>query len=171
MFLCFPLVDGSWNEWSGWSACSATCSNGTMQRTRECNGPSYGGSECHGSWKETGNCFLKDCPGKKKNIPRFSIQSNSRKTIKSQTRANDVHYSLCLVDGRWHSWSSWGSCSKTCGGGIQQRQRVCEGPFFGGEPCPGDRGEQKRCNEKRCPGRSPHRTAAIKDRFTFVLIQ
>uniref|UniRef100_A0A8D3D778 Adhesion G protein-coupled receptor B1b n=1 Tax=Scophthalmus maximus TaxID=52904 RepID=A0A8D3D778_SCOMX len=113
-------VDGSWNEWSAWSACSASCSNGTMQRTRECNGPSYGGSECHGGWKETANCFLKDCP----------------------------------VDGRWHSWSSWGSCSKTCGGGIQQRQRACEGPFFGGEPCPGERGEQKRCNEKRCP--EPH---------------
>uniref|UniRef100_A0A3Q3WPM2 Uncharacterized protein n=1 Tax=Mola mola TaxID=94237 RepID=A0A3Q3WPM2_MOLML len=110
-------VDGHWNEWSAWSACSATCSNGTRQRTRECNGPSYGGSECHGSWKESTNCFLKDCP----------------------------------VDGRWHAWSSWGSCSKTCGGGIQQRQRVCEGPFFGGERCPGEKGEQKRCNEKRCP--------------------
>ncbi|KAF6720631.1 Brain-specific angiogenesis inhibitor 1 [Oryzias melastigma] len=108
-------VDGSWNDWSAWTACSSTCSNGTMQRTRECNGPSYGGSECHGSWKESANCFLKECP----------------------------------VDGRWHSWSSWGSCSKTCGGGVQQRQRVCEGPFFGGEPCPGEGGEQRRCNEKR----------------------
>ncbi|XP_061886022.1 adhesion G protein-coupled receptor B1-like isoform X2 [Entelurus aequoreus] len=113
-------VDGHWNDWSAWNPCSASCSNGTMQRTRECNGPSYGGSECHGSWKEAVNCFLKECP----------------------------------VDGRWHAWSSWGSCSKTCGGGIQQRQRVCEGPFFGGEPCPGERGEQKRCNEKRCP--EPH---------------
>ncbi|GLD59246.1 brain-specific angiogenesis inhibitor 1-like protein [Lates japonicus] len=113
-------VDGSWNEWSAWSACSATCSSGTMQRTRECNGPSYGGSECHGSWKETNNCFLKECP----------------------------------VDGRWQPWSTWGSCSKTCGGGNQQRQRVCEGPLFGGEPCPGEKGEQRRCNEKRCP--EPH---------------
>ncbi|XP_057684686.1 adhesion G protein-coupled receptor B1-like isoform X3 [Corythoichthys intestinalis] len=113
-------VDGHWNEWSVWSPCSASCSNGTMQRTRECNGPSYGGSECHGSWKESVNCFLKECP----------------------------------VDGRWNAWSSWGSCSKTCGGGIQQRQRACEGPYFGGVPCPGERGEQKRCNEKRCP--EPH---------------
>lgn len=64
LLLCLPLVDGHWNEWSAWSTCSASCSNGTMQRTRECNGPSYGGSECHGSWKETANCFLKDCPGK-----------------------------------------------------------------------------------------------------------
>lgn len=65
-FICLPLVDGHWNEWSAWSECSASCSNGTMQRTRECNGPSYGGSECHGSFKETNNCFLKECPGKTK---------------------------------------------------------------------------------------------------------
>lgn len=62
--LWFPLVDGAWNEWSGWTTCSTSCSNGTKQRTRECNGPSYGGSECRGDWRETNNCFLKDCPGR-----------------------------------------------------------------------------------------------------------
>ncbi|XP_067281519.1 adhesion G protein-coupled receptor B1-like [Pseudorasbora parva] len=55
-------VDGSWNDWSSWTPCSSSCSNGTMTRTRECNGPSYGGSECRGEWQETSNCFLKDCP-------------------------------------------------------------------------------------------------------------
>uniref|UniRef100_A0A672LZB5 Adhesion G protein-coupled receptor B1 n=1 Tax=Sinocyclocheilus grahami TaxID=75366 RepID=A0A672LZB5_SINGR len=113
-------VDGYWNDWSAWTPCSASCSNGTMQRTRECNGPSYGGSECRGEWQETTNCFLRDCP----------------------------------VDGRWLLWSSWGSCSKSCGGGHQLRQRVCEGPFFGGEPCNGDKSELRNCNEKRCP--EPH---------------
>ncbi|XP_051574768.1 adhesion G protein-coupled receptor B1-like isoform X7 [Myxocyprinus asiaticus] len=110
-------VDGVWNEWSSWSSCSSTCSNGTMQRTRECNGPSYGGLECQGEWRQTRDCFLRECP----------------------------------VDGQWQLWSSWAGCTKTCGGGSQQRQRVCYGPFFGGEPCPGDREEVRRCNEKRCP--------------------
>ncbi|XP_068616631.1 adhesion G protein-coupled receptor B1 [Brachionichthys hirsutus] len=55
-------VDGVWNDWSAWSSCSASCSNGTMQRTRECNGPSYGGSECRGEWLETVDCFLGECP-------------------------------------------------------------------------------------------------------------
>lgn len=58
-----PPVDGVWNEWSSWSFCSASCSNGTMQRTRECNGPSYGGSECRGEWLESVRCFLGECPG------------------------------------------------------------------------------------------------------------
>ncbi|XP_026084133.1 adhesion G protein-coupled receptor B1-like isoform X7 [Carassius auratus] len=113
-------VDGVWNEWSSWSTCSSSCSNGTMQRTRECNGPSYGGLECQGEWRQTRDCFLRECP----------------------------------VDGQWQLWSSWDGCTKTCGGGSQQRQRVCYGPFFGGEQCPGDREEVRRCNEKRCP--EPH---------------
>ncbi|KAG7336269.1 hypothetical protein KOW79_000962 [Hemibagrus wyckioides] len=53
-------VDGVWNEWSSWSSCSVSCSNGTMQRTRECNGPSYGGSECQGEWLQRRDCFLRD---------------------------------------------------------------------------------------------------------------
>ncbi|XP_061571310.1 adhesion G protein-coupled receptor B1 isoform X2 [Cololabis saira] len=113
-------VDGVWNEWSGWSSCSASCSNGTMQRTRECNGPSYGGSECRGEWLESVDCFLGECP----------------------------------VDGKWQPWSLWSGCSKTCGGGRQQRSRVCYGPFFGGQACPGERDEINKCNEKRCP--EPH---------------
>ncbi|CDQ87137.1 unnamed protein product [Oncorhynchus mykiss] len=55
-------VDGVWNEWANWGSCSASCSNGTMQRIRECNGPSYGGSECRGEWIETRDCFLRECP-------------------------------------------------------------------------------------------------------------
>ncbi|XP_053102386.1 adhesion G protein-coupled receptor B1 isoform X8 [Hemicordylus capensis] len=113
-------VDGNWNEWSSWSSCSTSCSNGTQQRTRECNGPSYGGAECQGHWVETRDCFLRQCP----------------------------------VDGKWQAWGSWGSCTATCGGGTQKRDRVCYGPFFGGEACQGPKEEYKQCNEKRCP--EPH---------------
>ncbi|GAA6089181.1 adhesion G protein-coupled receptor B1 isoform X1 [Tachysurus ichikawai] len=91
-----------------------------MQRTRECNGPSYGGSECQGEWLQRRDCFLRECP----------------------------------VDGQWQQWSSWSRCTKTCGGGSQQRERVCYGPLFFGEPCLGDRVEIQPCNEKRCP--EPH---------------
>lgn len=62
---CQSSVDGFWNEWSSWSSCSVSCSNGTMQRTRECNNPSYGGSECRGQYMETVDCFLGECPGMK----------------------------------------------------------------------------------------------------------
>ncbi|XP_037308845.2 adhesion G protein-coupled receptor B1 isoform X8 [Pungitius pungitius] len=125
-------VDGVWNEWSSWSSCSASCSNGTTQRTRECNGPSYGGSECRGEWLETVDCFLGECP----------------------------------VEGKWQPWSLWSGCSKTCGGGSQQRNRICYGPFFGGQACPGERDEVRSCNEKRCP--EPHEICS-EDNFSNVV--
>uniref|UniRef100_A0A3P9HPV9 Adhesion G protein-coupled receptor B1 n=1 Tax=Oryzias latipes TaxID=8090 RepID=A0A3P9HPV9_ORYLA len=125
-------VDGKWNEWAPWSFCSTTCSNGTMKRTRQCNPPSYGGSECRGEWQETIHCDLGECP----------------------------------VDGKWQPWSLWSSCTKTCGGGRQQRNRICYGPFFGGQPCPGEREEVRPCNEKRCP--EPHEICG-EDNFSNVV--
>lgn len=46
----------------------------------------------------------------------------------------------------------WGSCTATCGGGTQRRDRVCYGPFFGGETCQGPKEEYKQCNDRKCPG-------------------
>lgn len=56
------------------------------------------------------------------------------------------------VDGKWQAWGVWGSCTTTCGGGTQRRDRVCYGPFFGGESCQGPKEEYKQCNDRRCPG-------------------
>lgn len=113
-------VDGNWNDWNSWSACSVSCANGTQKRIRECNGPSYGGSECQGQWSDMRDCFITQCP----------------------------------VDGKWQDWGSWGSCSTTCNGGVQRRERSCYGPFYGGQDCPGPSEENKPCNEKKCP--EPH---------------
>ncbi|XP_026638305.1 adhesion G protein-coupled receptor B1 isoform X1 [Microtus ochrogaster] len=125
-------VDGNWNEWSSWSTCSASCSQGRQQRTRECNGPSYGGAECQGHWVETRDCFLQQCP----------------------------------VDGKWQAWASWGSCSVTCGGGSQRRERVCSGPFFGGAACQGPQDEYRQCGAQRCP--EPHEICD-EDNFGAVI--
>uniref|UniRef100_A0A8C5XHW2 Adhesion G protein-coupled receptor B1 n=1 Tax=Microcebus murinus TaxID=30608 RepID=A0A8C5XHW2_MICMU len=125
-------VDGNWNEWSSWSACSASCSQGRQQRTRECNGPSYGGAECQGHWVETRDCFLQQCP----------------------------------VDGKWQAWASWGSCSVTCGGGSQRRERICSGPFFGGAACQGPQDEYRQCGTQRCP--EPHEICD-EDNFGAVI--
>ncbi|XP_071998295.1 adhesion G protein-coupled receptor B3 isoform X5 [Engystomops pustulosus] len=54
-------VDGLWQEWSAWSQCSVTCSNGTQKRQRECSPASHGGSDCKGPYSETRECHNQDC--------------------------------------------------------------------------------------------------------------
>ena len=60
---------------------------------------------------------------------------------------------LISVDGMFEEWSHWYSCDVTCGGGLQWRNRTCNGPFHGGAPCQGDFTESKICNTDHCPSK------------------
>ncbi|XP_054063144.1 A disintegrin and metalloproteinase with thrombospondin motifs 14 isoform X3 [Rissa tridactyla] len=57
-------------------------------------------------------------------------------------------------DGSWSSWSRFGSCSRTCGGGVRSRSRSCDNPppAYGGRHCPGATYEYQVCNAEECPG-------------------
>ncbi|KFV73257.1 A disintegrin and metalloproteinase with thrombospondin motifs 14, partial [Struthio camelus australis] len=57
-------------------------------------------------------------------------------------------------DGSWSSWSKFGSCSRTCGGGVRSRSRSCSNPppAYGGRHCPGATYEYQVCNPEECPG-------------------
>ena len=55
-------------------------------------------------------------------------------------------------DGSWSKWSSWESCSASCGEGIKTRDRICVGAANGGENCPqGAVEEEAPCNDVPCP--------------------
>uniref|UniRef100_A0A8C4X242 Adhesion G protein-coupled receptor B1 n=1 Tax=Eptatretus burgeri TaxID=7764 RepID=A0A8C4X242_EPTBU len=54
-------IDGHWSKWTSWSLCSVTCGNGTRQRTRDCHGPAFGGSDCRGPWAEERPCSNAAC--------------------------------------------------------------------------------------------------------------
>ncbi|XP_033752348.1 uncharacterized protein LOC117336084 [Pecten maximus] len=64
-------IDGGWTDWSGWSACSVTCSvdgsevTDVKVRSRRCTNPSpqYNGEPCSGSTSEQLSCLQKSlCP-------------------------------------------------------------------------------------------------------------
>ena len=69
----------------------------------------------------------------------------------------NICYLLFLVDGGYGQWSSYGSCTKTCGSGEQSRSRACDTPTpqNGGKDCTllGEATETKSCNTNPCPGR------------------
>ncbi|XP_046444849.1 A disintegrin and metalloproteinase with thrombospondin motifs 9-like isoform X3 [Daphnia pulex] len=67
--------------------------------------------------------------------------------------------SLEPVDGNWGSWQEWmmGTCSRTCGGGVQRSTRNCDNPApsNGGTFCLGKRVRYRSCNIQECPAGTP----------------
>ncbi|XP_016144435.1 A disintegrin and metalloproteinase with thrombospondin motifs 3-like [Sinocyclocheilus grahami] len=57
-------------------------------------------------------------------------------------------------DGGWSSWGKFGSCSRTCGGGVRSRSRQCNNPVpaYGGRDCTGTTFDYQVCNIEDCPG-------------------
>ncbi|KAF7206779.1 A disintegrin and metalloproteinase with thrombospondin motifs 2-like, partial [Nothobranchius furzeri] len=54
--------------------------------------------------------------------------------------------------GSWGTWSSFDSCSRTCGGGVRFRTRKCDNPSpaNGGRTCYGNSYEFQLCNQNPC---------------------
>ena len=67
-------------------------------------------------------------------------------------------YTFFKVDGGYGPWSEYGSCSVTCGEGVQERKRICDHPIpqFAGLRCDqlelGPDSETKSCKMENCPG-------------------
>ncbi|XP_054982767.1 A disintegrin and metalloproteinase with thrombospondin motifs 16 [Sorex araneus] len=55
--------------------------------------------------------------------------------------------------GHWSPWSPWSPCSRTCGGGVSHRDRLCSNPrpSPGGKPCEGASRALALCNREPCP--------------------
>ena len=66
------------------------------------------------------------------------------------------------IDGKWSRWTPYSACSVTCGGGVQQRNRLCDNPppHNGGSDCFGRDTTTRSCAEWECPGKSISETVA-----------
>ncbi|XP_029430634.1 LOW QUALITY PROTEIN: A disintegrin and metalloproteinase with thrombospondin motifs 7 [Rhinatrema bivittatum] len=61
------------------------------------------------------------------------------------------------VHGGWSAWSSWHKCSRTCGAGVQNAERLCTNPTpeYGGKYCLGERQRYRLCNTQPCASEQP----------------
>ncbi|XP_050416624.1 uncharacterized protein LOC126830271 [Patella vulgata] len=61
----FEVRNGSWSNWSLYSACSVTCGGCNKTRTRKCNNPTpaNGGTKCSGKTMMYSRCNEQLCPG------------------------------------------------------------------------------------------------------------
>ncbi|XP_030063567.1 A disintegrin and metalloproteinase with thrombospondin motifs 13 isoform X1 [Microcaecilia unicolor] len=72
--------------------------------------------------------------------------------LKGRCRSLEELNPVAVVHGAWSSWSSFSSCSRTCGGGIIRRSRQCNNPrpAFGGHGCDGPGLQAEMCNTQAC---------------------
>uniref|UniRef100_A0A673BVE2 ADAM metallopeptidase with thrombospondin type 1 motif, 2 n=1 Tax=Sphaeramia orbicularis TaxID=375764 RepID=A0A673BVE2_9TELE len=71
---------------------------------------------------------------------------------------------LLRQDGSWGTWSSFASCSRTCGGGVRFRTRRCDNPVpaNGGRTCFGNSYEFQLCSQEECPPLTDFRSDQCK---------
>ncbi|XP_057313086.1 SCO-spondin-like isoform X2 [Hydractinia symbiolongicarpus] len=121
-------VNGMWGNWT-YSSCSKTCGGGVLERTRMCNNPTPAGG---------GNLCLK---------------TDNQTSAERETQTQACNEDVCPVHGGWSEWSSYTSCSSTCGVGTQSRTRSCNNPApsNGGTECSGSAIERPSCFSSPCP--------------------
>ncbi|XP_078598614.1 cartilage intermediate layer protein 2-like [Branchiostoma floridae x Branchiostoma japonicum] len=72
------------------------------------------------------------------------------------------------VDGMWSTWLAWSTCSQSCGGGTQVRQRQCNNPapVGGGKSCVGSAQQSRQCSTWACPDCSTTCAVGTMDQTT-----
>ncbi|KAJ7389347.1 hypothetical protein OS493_032204 [Desmophyllum pertusum] len=174
-------IHGGWSNWSVSTPCSVTCGSGVEILSRTCTNPApkRGGTACTGAPQKEQACTKKPCPihGVDGGWSSWSVLTPCSVTcgngieILSRTCTNPAAKhggtsctgaprkeqactkNPCSIDGGWSSWSTWTTCSQSCGRGFQERSRSCThpAPSNGGKTCQGAARESHGCNTQSCP--------------------
>jgi len=118
-------INGGYGDWSAFSKCTKTCGGGLHYKHRCCINP----------------------------YPKHGGDDCSE--LGAPVEADVCNTMPCPIDGAYGNWTEWGTCDKTCGGGLQHKTRSCDNPppRFGGKNCSHHGADKmsQACNEQPCP--------------------
>ena len=120
----YPLVCSEWGEWS---VCSATC-NGMQTRVHHCKNATHESDEL-----QARPCNTNPCPPK---TPPTTTPSTTSTTPTTPTTTPTTTQNCT-------DWSQWSECTRSCGGGYQERFRTC--------PDLEQQIDSRMCNTQPCP--------------------
>uniref|UniRef100_A0A8C2F9G0 Thrombospondin-1 n=1 Tax=Cyprinus carpio TaxID=7962 RepID=A0A8C2F9G0_CYPCA len=170
-------AEDGWSPWSEWTHCSVSCGRGIQQRGRSCDRIN---NNCEGTSVQTRDCYLQECDKRFKQdgswshwspwsscsvtcgagvITRIRLcnsptpQMEGKECQGEGRQTERCEKSPCPISGGWGPWSPWDTCSATCGGGVQNRKRLCNNPvpMYGGKDCVGNTKGSQICNKQACP--------------------
>lgn len=153
-------VDCKWNDWSDWTACSATCGSASRYQQRTMQAAQFGGHNCSGlptksedcnyvlcpvdcewsDWNDWGGCS-KSCGGGGEESRTREIKTPKNSAGRScegeQNSTRECGFDTCPVDCAVADWGAWELCSVSCGTGTTSRKRsVTTNAAYGGAECP-----------------------------------
>jgi len=161
-------------HWSTWSVCSKTCGGGESNRHRHISKlPDPGGKPCPNETESTRTCWPQHCPVDCHVHPwgEWSVCSATcgigisiRVRIMTSptgggnacpgehTQHRACSNSHCPRDCLMDSWTGCTPCSRSCGGGAQERTRIALAqPQYGGKGCPTNLRQMRNCSTNPCP--------------------
>eukprot|EP00928_Gymnodinium_smaydae_P034699 TRINITY_DN24534_c0_g1_i3.p1 TRINITY_DN24534_c0_g1~~TRINITY_DN24534_c0_g1_i3.p1 ORF type:complete len:1370 (-),score=167.07 TRINITY_DN24534_c0_g1_i3:96-4205(-) len=171
-------IDCKYGSWSDWSSCDVNCGGGTKVSTRGVSQPvALGGRSCIGDDTRKQTCSMVPCPDACDwsnwgewtscsatcgNGLRSRVRISALRNVEPGMRAPpscpgevsqtaSCRASACPLDCVWASWGAYGSCSRSCGGGLQKRTRSVATAASSGGNCDGLADEQRACNTLCCP--------------------
>jgi hypothetical protein len=163
--------------WGRFTKCDKTCGPGSKTRARmKLTAAAHGGAKCPDpSTEDKADCNVGPCPidcelagwtkdperlecsktcglGKQKMVRKVLVEAkHGGKKCAATKRDDKCNEDACPVDCVVGEWATEGTCSLTCGGGLQKKVRkITQDTENGGKTCPVLE-EIVKCNVQKCP--------------------
>ncbi|XP_043915241.1 spondin-1 [Protopterus annectens] len=143
-------MDCQVTEWSQWSECNKSCGKGHVIRTRMIKmEPQFGGAPCPETVQRK-KCKLRKCSrdtGKRRRKEALEKRRSEQAKEDGDAEGEGEQYPGCKM----RPWTVWTECSKSCGGGTQERYMTVKKRFRNSEftSCK-DKKEIRACNVNSC---------------------